>query len=471
MLAALRTQRLSGPKPGARTAVAASLIAVGLATAAIYPLSEVAPTLSLSVVYLPVVLFVSALWGRWFGLATSLLSAAAFNFFHIPPTGRFNIANGRNWVALIAFTLVAIVASAIADVARSRTEEAERRRAEADLAAALARELLSGADTAKAMGAAARLLSLSVGLPHAAIELGVVKANGRRRLYPLTAGDGEQIATLVVPGNLSPEAEMRLRSDVAPTLAALVAIALRRDALQAEAVQTEALRRSDDVKTALLRAVSHDLRTPLTAIVAAGHALGTDSLSSEERQELSSAVVQEGERLATLVEKLLDLSRLQAGQAVPRRDWLSLEDVLLAAGESLVGPSGMRLSVDPDVPEIRADAVQLERAFANLLENARRYSAPAPVSVHVRHSGDHVVVGVTDQGPGISAAERERIFEPFFRGTQGSQPWPGSGLGLAIAKGFIEANEGEITLQSLPGQGTTFLVTLPVESQLSTVTA
>jgi two-component system sensor histidine kinase KdpD len=306
-------------------------------------------------------------------------------------------------------------------------------------------------------------------LSHAAIELGVVSADGRRRSYPLRDADQLQIATLTVPEALSPEAEERLRTHVVPTLSALVGVALRRDALQAEAVQTEALRRSDDVKTALLRAVSHDLRTPLTAIVAAGHALGTDSLDAEERAELSLAVVEEGERLAALVEKLLDLSRLQAGQAEPRRDWLSLEDVLVAASESLVGPSGMRLTVDPDVPEIRADAVQLERAFANLLENARRYSAPMPVAVHVRRSGPNVMVSVTDQGPGIEPAEQERIFEPFFRGRPGSKPWTGSGLGLAIARGFIEANGGEITVQSLPGQGTTFIVSLPGELQLEPV--
>ena len=250
-----------------------------------------------------------------------------------------------------------------------------------------------------------------------------------------------------------------------PALGALVAIALRRDAMQAEAVETEALRRSDDVKTALLRAVSHDLRTPLTAIVAAGHALGTDSITSQDRSELSEAVVEEGTRLAALVEKLLDLSKLQAGRAAPRRDWVSLEDVLLAAGEGLRPRADeVRLTVDPEVPEVRADAAQLERAFANLIENARRYSNGLPVSVHVRRVGDRAIVRVVDQGPGIAPAERERIFEPFYRGTKaGPERWNGSGLGLAIAKGFVESNGGTITVESLPGQGTSFVVSLPVE--------
>ncbi len=249
-----------------------------------------------------------------------------------------------------------------------------------------------------------------------------------------------------------------------PTLEALVAIAQRRDALQADAVETAALRRSDDLKTALLRAVSHDLRTPLTSVVAAGHALGADSLTADERRELSAAVVEQGTRLAELVEKLLDLSRLQAGSAVPRSDWVSIEDVVTAAGEGLRGsPAQLRVAIDPELPEVQADAAQLERAFANLLENAQRYSGRQPVSVHARTRGPRVIVSVVDQGPGIDPAEHERIFEPFYRGrTASARPGTGSGLGLAIAKGFVEANGGTIEVQSLPGQGTSFLVSLPI---------
>ena len=127
----------------------------------------------------------------------------------------------------------------------------------------------------------------------------------------------------------------RLRTQVGPSLAALVAVALHRDAVQAEAVETAALRRSDELKTALLRAVSHDLRTPLTAMVTAGHALGSDTLTREEREQLSTAVVEEGERLSALIEKLFDLSRLQAGRAEPRRDWISIEEVVLSARDAL----------------------------------------------------------------------------------------------------------------------------------------
>ncbi len=472
--AALAARALPITRPRRASGVAVSIAAVALATVAIYGLQQVAPVVSLSVVYLPAVLLVSIYWGVVQGLLCSLLSAAAFNFFHIPPTGRFTIADSRNWVALAAFTVVAVVVSTVAELARARALEAERRRREADLAAAMARELLLGEDTQRALGATARRVAEALGLPSAAIVTEPLRASeptrsgvvveDRRLALPLRGADGEPVATLLVPRELDPETELYLRGQVVPTLAALVAIARRRDALQAQRVQTEALRRSDDIKTALLRAVSHDLRTPLTSVVAAGHALGSDTLQDDERVELSESVVSEATRLADLVDNLLDLSRLQAGVAQPRTDWVSIEDLIASAAEGRSDePLSYRLTVEPDVPEIRADAAQLERALANLLENAHRYSGGLPVAVRVRCSGARVLISIVDQGPGIEPTEQPRIFEPFYRGRRAaSAAGVGSGLGLAIVKGFIEANGGTIAVHSLPGQGTSFVVSLPI---------
>ncbi len=457
----------AGPLRRLPGALLVACLSVALATLAIYPLKAVAPVVSLSVVYLPPVLLVSSLWGLMPGLVTSLLSAAAFNFFHIPPVGRFTISDSRNWVALAAFTTVAVVSSAIAELARARSAEALERRGEADLAAALARELLGGADTAQALATTAHRVSTTLGLASAALELGQVPGDARREALPLRGADGSIGATLLVPAQLSAQTRQRLQTRVAPTLEALVALALRRDQLQAEAVATAALRHSDVVKTALLRAVSHDLRTPLTAIVAAGHALCSTQLPEDDRLELAAAVVSEGERLASLVEKLLDLSRLQAGSARPSREWVSVEDVVLAARDGLRQPHPeVRLAIPDALPPVRADAAQLERAIANLLENACRYAAAGPVSVNARHSGATVIIDVVDQGPGIPQAELERIFEPFYRGPgAGDSGWSGSGLGLAIARGFVEAGGGTLQAQSLPGQGTHFSVTLPLEQR------
>jgi two-component system sensor histidine kinase KdpD len=446
--------------------VLVAAFAVAAATAAIYPLKAVAPAVSLSVVYLPAVLLVSAYWGLALGLVTSVASAAAFNFFHIRPVGQFTIANGRDLVALAAFMTVAAVVSAMAEMARSRAYEAERRRAEADLAARLAEELLAGAATREALGATARSIAEALAIESATIELGTRPRDSGREPIPLRGGDGQQIATLLVPPTLAPDAAERLRGHLVPSLQALVAIALHRDAVQAEAVETAALRRSDELKTSLLRAVSHDLRTPVTAIVAAGHALGARSLTEADRGELSAAVVEEGERLSSLIDKLLDLSRLQAGRDEPKRDWVSIEEVLLSAREQLPAAAGeVRLALEQDTPPLRADSVQLERAFANLFENAQRYSDGHPVLVRARAVGSRLVVRVVDQGPGIAPAEQQHIFEPFYRGKPSANTGGGSGLGLAIAKGFVEANGGRISVESLPGQGTSFVVKFPLERE------
>jgi two-component system sensor histidine kinase KdpD len=229
-------------------------------------------------------------------------------------------------------------------------------------------------------------------------------------------------------------------------------------------VETRALRRSDELKTALLRTVSHDLRTPLTAILTAGSALAAGEISRADREDLGRAITEEAERLTALVEKLLDLSKLQAGAAEPRRQWCSVEEILRETADEL-DPGGSRFAfaIDPDLPLVRADAAQLERAFANLLENAARYSGAQAVSVRARVVGDQLMIRIVDRGPGIPHAELTRIFEAFYRAPGQRAGHTGSGLGLAIVKGFVEANGGRVWAESLPRQGTSFVVALPVE--------
>jgi K+-sensing histidine kinase KdpD len=255
------------------------------------------------------------------------------------------------------------------------------------------------------------------------------------------------------------EAEGR-RGEADRALAELAALSRERDRMQAEMVEAEALRRSDELKTALLRSISHDLRTPLTSIIASGSALGSASATAEERAELSAAIVAEGERLSRLVENLLDMSRIEAGKAEPHREPIDLAEVLDAAREATLRPEVVRLEVERDLPLVEADAAQLERAFANLLENAVRHGGGRPVLVKSRLVGDKITVRVVDQGPGIPQSEWQRIFEPFQHGeTNGAGA--GAGLGLAIAKGFVEANGGEITVDSVSGQGSSFVVSMP----------
>lgn len=355
--------------------VLATAGAVAVATLLVYPLKEVAAPVSLGIVYIPGVLFVSTLWGWRIGLLAAVASALAFNWFHIPPTGRLDVGADRDVFAFITFVIVAIAGSALAELARARAAEAERRRQETEAVLAELREL-----------------------------------------------------------------------------------AAERDRIEAEAIEAGALRRSDELKTALLRSVSHDLRTPLTSIIATGAALDSPTLTEQERHELSEAVVQEGQRLSRLVENLIDVSRLESGSAEPRREPVDLAGVLEAARESIGGGrEAVRLGIDPEIPPVVADPAQLERAFANLFENGVRHGGGRPVLVRSRETGGRLVVRVVDQGPGIPEQERERIFEPFYR-----REGAGSGLGLTIAKGFVEENGGEITVESMPGQGSTFVVSFPL---------
>jgi two-component system sensor histidine kinase KdpD len=164
-----------------------------------------------------------------------------------------------------------------------------------------------------------------------------------------------------------------------------------------------------------------------------------------------------------LVENLLDVSRLESGKAEPHRETVDVAELLEAARDSIRrGPELVRLAVASGLPELRADPAQLERAFANLFENAIRHGKERPVMVRSRIVGRRLDLRVVDQGPGIPEDEWERIFEPFYRGGNGGRARAGSGLGLAIAKGFVEANGGEISLESLPGQGTSFVVSFTV---------
>jgi len=486
---------IASEPPPRRVGVLVALAAVALSTLIVYPLKQVAPVVSLSVVYLPAVLVVSVTWGAGLGFATALVSAAAFNFFHLPPVGTFTISNSNNWVALAAFVVVAGLSSSVAEVTRARARDAEERRSEADLAAEMARLLLRGGSLSEDLPTAAARLAQALKLNSARIEMEALEGDERTVAFPLREGT-RRLGTLLVGADSSEASLRRLQERVVPALEALLSAALEREGLLGGVVETAALRRADTVKTALLRAVSHDLRSPLTAISAAGEAVGSPSLSQPEREELAAVIQEETRRLSRLVDNLLDLSRLEAGAAEPRRDWTSVEELIRTALRELVaGEDEFSLSIERDLPLVRVDPAQMERAFVNVLENARRHSGGHPVSVRARAvrslarapgrggaaagdgggaaaelsleghrpSGDRVIVRIVDRGPGIPPAQLERVFEPFYRAGTAAGGHRGSGLGLAIARGFTEANAGSLHVESLPGQGATFVFGLPLQ--------
>ena len=441
---------------------------MALITGLVYGLKEIVPVVSTGVVYMLAVLVVASRWGPWFGVLTAILSALAFNFFHIPPTGQFSIADGENWVALVVFVIVALVTSTLSGTAMARTAEAERGRREADLTAEMARLLLGGGSIEESLRTVAQRIAEAYELPSVSVELAWVDSDPRRRAVPLIV-DGNRIGTVLVPMAIDPAVFDALQDRVVPALETLVGAARRRDELEAQVIETKALRRSNVVKTTLLRTVSHDLRSPLTAITAAAGGLASPNLDDDQRRELTSVISDESARLSRLVDNLLDLSRLQAGSADPRTDWCSVEELVQGAIESVgAPPGGFDVELDPNLPLIEADAAQLERALANVLENASHFAGSEPVVIRGRLAGRLAILRVTDHGPGVPGDELERIFEPFYRSRD--RAGAGTGLGLAIARGFLEANGGRIRAESLPGQGTSFVIHLPVPANAPTPT-
>ncbi len=453
---------LGAERPSRLVGLAVAVASVALATGVIYPLEHIAPVISLGVVYLAGVVVVSVFWGLALGVATAVASAAAFNFFHLPPVGTLTLADRRDWVALVALLVVAGATGLTAEVARGRAEEADQRRREADLAALLARLLLGATRLEDALPMAAQRLAAAVGVSSAAIELRAVPADERRTAYALES-EGGQVGTLLLGATLAPAEQARVAERIVPALGSILGAARDRAELQREVVETAALRRSDEMKTALLRSVSHDLRTPVTAILTAAGALDRSSASRESIAEVREVVLESGTRLWRLIEKLLDLSLLEAGQLEPRLGWYSLEEVLHEAIEQVQATAGSFVaSLQEGLPLLRGDAGQLERAFVNVLENAVRYSGGQPVSVRARMVGERIRVRIVDRGPGIAPSEHERVFLPFYRSAPAPRSHHGSGLGLAIAKGFVEVNGGHIAVESLPGQGATFVVVFPL---------
>jgi two-component system sensor histidine kinase KdpD len=243
----------------------------------------------------------------------------------------------------------------------------------------------------------------------------------------------------------------------------------RRRAAEAEqlardANEAVALRKSDAAKTAILRSVSHDLRSPITAIMTASDVLesSSEALSPEEREELYSAIRLQVRRLNRFVSNMLDVSRLEAGAARPAPELWTV-DGLIARSLEAIGPENSRIDavLPDDSPPVRVDAAQLEHVLVNLLENALKFSSPADrIELRAESHGDEVIVRVIDHGPGIALGERERIFEPFARGTS-DEGGSGTGLGLAIARGFTQLNGGRLWIDSGPDAGTTFALALP----------
>jgi K+-sensing histidine kinase KdpD len=295
-------------------------------------------------------------------------------------------------------------------------------------------------------------------------------------LYTFTIADTKNwfallvfVVTAVVVSELASRSRRRAEEAEA-ALVALRRLTEERERLAEEVLEAEALRRSDALKTALLRSVSHDLRSPLTAILASADALASPGLPlpADDRLGLAEAIRAEATRLDRVVEQLLDLSRLEAGAAEPHRELWHVDELVGQALAGLGNDAGrVRLDIAPETPLIEVDAAQIERVLANLLENALRYSpSGSQVLLRAEPGVTELRIHVMDRGAGLPDEQREALFQPFRRG----MPGHGSGLGLAIARGFAEANAGRLWAQDDPGGGH-LVLSLPLAERRMVVPA
>jgi two-component system, OmpR family, sensor histidine kinase KdpD len=498
------------------TRYVASLLAVVLASAgaglARYLLGDV----NISLIYLVIVVGVATIWGRGPALLASVLAAITLYLFFLSSFGARAIADTDDWLTLLLFLAIAVLTGRLASTAQERAAEARRRARAAAVLYDLSTALLGEGDLAvllpqiaqrvaqtfdldachillaqddgrltvvagygswdEAGNAGAQVLLQQVlrdgrpialretAIPHPGDGAGATHPTAGTALYlPLVAMQhrvGVLRAARAGAGLSTAEEEQLLA-----TFAQQAALAIEKAHLAQRARQATALEEANRVKTALLAAVSHDLRSPLAAIKTAVTGLLTfgPTMDQAERSDLLRTINQEADRLTRLVADLLDLSRMQSGALHPQKEWVDIAELITAVVERLAPriTRPITVTLPDDLLLVRADYVRIDQVLSNLIENAAAYAPPgSPIAVSAQREGEGLTMRVRDEGPGIPRAERERVFEPFYRGATAERAVPGSGLGLAICRGIVEAHGGTIRVEPTE-RGTSIAVFLP----------
>ena len=432
-------------------------------------------------------LVVGAALGGVVAAVTGVISGfVAYNMLFTLPYGTLAVAHPPDVVGLVVYSLVGALTAVTVTLYQREVEAARRRELEAVTLSEMSRSLISGVGLDAVLRAMVRRARELFGLRTAAVvlprspargELVVVEgdppdwwtaddAGGGDGLLRSAAADvqsirlrvdGVTIGWFLVAGDVGASERRVLES-----FADQAALAINRTALVEHATRVQVLEGVDRLRSALMRSVSHDLRTPLASIRAAAEDLSDPELGllADDRVLLAATIAQESRRLDRLVGDLLEVSRLEAGHLEVHPQVVEVTDLV----ESAVGTrSEPRLEVDigPDLLLVRVDPVLIEQVLRNLIENAQRFTPVGqPLEIRARCAGDEVIVSVADHGPGVTQQEQSRVFEPFYSPANGETP-RGSGLGLAICHGFIAAHGGRIWVEPTPGGGATFAFTLP----------
>ncbi|QES47815.1 histidine kinase [Streptomyces venezuelae] len=416
--------------------------------------------------FLTLTVAAALLGGLFPALASAAFGSLLLNYYFAAPLHRFTISDPRNIVAIVVFFSVAVAVASVVDLAARRTQQAARLRAESEILSFLAGSVLRGETTLSALlervretfGMESVALLERQGDTEPWIPAGSVGPNpvARPEDADVDMPVGEHMA-LALSGRVLPAEDRR----VLGAFAAQAAVVLDRQRLVGEAEEARRLAEGNKIRTALLAAVSHDLRTPLASIKASVSSLRSDDVdwSEEDRAELLAGIEEGADRLDHVVGNLLDMSRLQTGTVTPLIRAVDLDEVVpMALGG--VPEDSVQLDIPETLPMVAVDPGLLERTVANVVENAVKYSPDGrPVTVAASVLGDRVEVRVVDRGPGVPDEAKERIFAPFQR--HGDSPrGAGVGLGLAVARGFAEAMEGTLTAEDTPGGGLTMVLNL-----------
>jgi two-component system sensor histidine kinase KdpD len=432
------------------------------------------------------VLIVSATWGLQYSLLLAVGSTAMLNYFFLPPTGTFTIADTQNWIALFVFLITAVISSQLSDRARKQKEEAISRRAELERLYNFSQQLLAAENILQLLNSIPQYVVDSFGVSAAAVyipdkgdiyragstspaldndQLQMVVARGepfidRERnisFTPLRMGV-RTVGAIGISGNVS--------SQTMNAVGSLIAIAVERVNAVELLSRSEAARESEKLRSAILDSITHEFRTPLTSIKASiTSLLSTLHLSQDDRSDLMAVINEETDRLNRLVGEAAEMAHLESHEFQLDLQDRQVSEVVQDAVASVRQSLGQH-PLDVRVPEhisVAMDAERIREVLVQLLENAAKYSPPeSPIRITAEVKGENVEVSVADQGVGIDDMEQGLIFDKFYRGKNQRYRVQGTGMGLAIARAIVEAHAGKIGVTSQLDRGSVFYFLLPI---------
>lgn len=465
----------------------ASLAAVALITLLYRTVIHVNAT-TVSLTLLMAILVVSALWGMAVSVPMSIIAMLMFNYYFLPPTGTFTVSDPQNWVALAAFLAVAVVGSHLATRARLEAEQASARQHDVEKLYAFSRDLLQSGNVMELLNRIPAQIVDTFEVGAAAIFLADKQKVYRSgpvvpRLDPETLKSvmvreepvidpPNSICFIPVRMGVRPIGSLgisgrTLSLQTLEAIATLLAIAMAHARAVEQLGQTEAARQSEQLRTALLDAVTHALRTPLTSIKASvTNLLSNGSLVDGQKHELLTIINEETDRLNRLVGEAGEMARLDAGEVELDLQPHSIQEAINASIDYFKGSLGNReikVQIAQDLPPVRIDLDRAREVLVHLIDNANRYSpADQPIAITAERTGESITVSVADRGDGIDTLEQDLIFEKFYRGKNQRYSVEGTGMGLPIAKAIVEAHGGTISVTSQRGHGSVFSFTLPV---------